>query len=132
MRIERFICGFALNKYVASVGDTTQMLQLIKCKGIHLQQQISQICKKLLVEGREGGGVGKSEKAFNMITAGMDAREERRRGSGGGEEQQRGHAHIDKYFIPQHTESVRPGPRGGCREGGAKNGQKDSDKKQRG
>lgn len=64
--------------------------------------------------------MGKSEKAFNMITAGMDAREERRRGSGGGKEQRRGHAHIDKYFIPQHTESVRPGPR---REGGAGRGE---------
>lgn len=61
-----------------------------------------------------------------MITAGMDTREERQWGSGG-EKQRRGHANIDKYFIPQHTEPVRPGPRrraerlgGGRRKGWAK------------
>lgn len=64
----------------------TQMPQLIKCRGIHLQQQISQIYKKLLVERRMGlRGGGCCEKAFNMITAGMDTREERRRGSRGGQ-----------------------------------------------
>lgn len=39
-----------------------------------------------------------------MITAGMDTREERQRGSGG-KKQRRGHANIDKYFIPQHRVS---------------------------
>lgn len=113
------MCGLALNKYVASVGDTTQTLPLIKCKGIHLQQQMSQIYKKLL-----GWGVGgESEIAFNMITAGMDARVERRKGVGGW---RCGHANIDKYFIPQHTESVRPGPRG---RGGAGRGEQKLGKK---
>lgn len=50
----------------------------------NLQQQISRTEKKTLLERRRGWGVeGNSEKAFNMITAGMDGREERQRGSSG-------------------------------------------------
>lgn len=36
--------------------------------------------------GEKEGVGGESEKAFNMITAGMDTREERQRGSRGGKE----------------------------------------------
>lgn len=50
-----------------------------------MRQQMSRIKKKLSVERRKVEGGGNSEKAFNMITAGMDTRGERRRGSGGEE-----------------------------------------------
>ena len=69
------------------------------------------------MEGDEGGCVwDSSEKAFNMITAGTGTGKERRRGVAGEEEKGwRRPANIDKYFIPQHTESLRLVPRG--REG---------------
>lgn len=74
-----------------------------------------------------------------MITAGMDTREERQRGSrgeeaAGGKKQRCRHANIDKYFIPQHTESVRLGPRRRAeRQGGEKRkaGQKENEKAER-
>lgn len=91
---------FALDEDAfSSVSNTSEMLERKKKKKQmrkNLQQQISRTEKKTLLERRRGWGVaGNSEKAFNMITAGMDGREERQRGK-----QRRGHANIDKYFIP--------------------------------
>ena len=79
-----------------------------------------------------GGVWDSSEKAFNMITAGTDTGKERRRGVAGEEERgwQRP-ANIDKYFIPQHTESLRLVPRGreGRMEGGEREREREREKR---
>lgn len=66
-----------------------------------------------------------------MITAGWTPE---RRGSEAarGKKQRRGHANIDKYFIPQHTDSVRPGPRMRAGRGRKERLGKKNDEKQRG
>lgn len=68
------------------------------------------------MERKGGGSRDHSETAFNMITAGTDRHEGERGGEaveGVKERGWRGYANTDKYFIPQHTESLRLVPRGG-------------------
>lgn len=68
------------------------------------------------MERKGGGSRDHSETAFNMITAGTDRHEGKRGGEaveGLKERGWRGYANTDKYFIPQHTESLRLVPRGG-------------------